>query len=444
MEEQDKSLQVSQLSLEIVISRLPKTLKDCINEFKTEEQRLIALSAITALAGSLMPDVQIRYADKIEYPFLYLLISMPPASGKGSLNLLHKLIEGINVKMRMENEDAMMAYKREVKAIEDLKDKSIPLPKAPRQPLHLIPGNTTSSKLNEQLAENDGIIGSLILETETDGLTMMLSNKMGEANSVLFRKAFHHEFDSQLRKRKGEHLIISRPKLSIIVSGTPVHIKGLFKGNEDGLFSRFMIVSGNSPLEWMDVRPTKGEVSLDEKFKGYGKNYTALFDHFKDRRLEVMFSEFQWDKINSIGEDYMLQAVEEAGEYASSIGKRHAGMICRVAAIFTAIRHFESDSTSETLYCSGGDFESAIWLVDQSFNNSLAVFKTLKGKKSKGISKKEDFFKKLPDSFSLSEVDCLMSDLKVKRRTASRYILQLREEGRLECIGYPRYRKVAS
>lgn len=442
MEEQDKSLQVSQLSLEIVISRLPKTLKDCVVEFKTEEQRLIATYAVTALTGSLMPEVFIRYANKIEHPCLMLLISMPPASGKGGLNLMYKLVEEINSDMRVENEKAMNAYIREVKAIEELKDKSIPLPKPPKQPLHLIPGNTTSSKMNEQLAENDGLIASLIMETETDGLTMMLSNKMGEANSILFRKAFHHEYESQLRKRKGEHLVISRPKLVIIVSGTPSHIKGLFRGNEDGLFSRFMIVTGNSPLVWEDVRPTPGKQSLDEVFAELGKNFTALFDHFKDQKLEVQFSSYQWDKINSVGEDYMIHSVEEAGDYASSIGKRHANMLCRLAAILTAVRHYESKSASEVLYCNGADFETALWMVDQSAKNALEVFKQLEGKYKKGNSKKEAFYKAMPETFVLSEVTNLYDELNIKRRTVNRYVQQLMNEGLLECLSYAVYRKV--
>lgn len=439
---QDKSLLVSQWNQEQVINCLPETLKECVLQFKTEEQQLIALYSVVTLTGSLMPNVSVRYADKIEHPCLYLLISMPPASGKGGLNLMYKLVEEINSKMRLENEESLRNYLREVKAIEDLKDKSILIPKPPKQPLHLIPGNTTSSKLNEQLAENDGLIASLIMETETDGLTLMLSNKMGEANSVLFRKAFHHEFDSQLRKRKGEHLVISRPKLAIIVSGTPSHIKGLFKGNEDGLFSRFLIVSGNSPLEWMDVRPTEGKKSLDETFSELGKNFTRLYVHFEDRKLEVKFSSYQWDKINSIGEDYMFQATEEAGEYASSIAKRHSAMLCRIATTLSAVRHFEKGMETYTLYCGGQDFEMALWMVNQSFNNSLAVFKTLEGKKSKGKSKVYEFFKRLPDKFVMSEQKVVLDELKIKNRTGNRYLKQLREEGFIEMSRYPVYQKI--
>lgn len=438
------SLKVSQWTHDLVVDNLPETLKECVMHFKTEEQKLIAMYSLVTLTGSLMPEVSVRYADKIEHPCLYLLVSMPPASGKGGLNLMYKLVEEINLILRKRNEEKMRSYLCELKEIEELKDKSIQIPKPPKQPLHLIPGNTTSSKLNEQLAENDGLIASLIMETETDGLTLMLANKMGEANSVLFRKAFHHEFDSQLRKRKGEHLVISRPKLAIIVSGTPSHIKGLFKGNEDGLFSRFLIVTGKAPLEWMDVRPTQSKKSLDEIFTDLGKIFTKLFKHFEGRKLSVAFSQYHWDKINSVGEDYMIQSMEIAGEYASSIGKRHTVMLTRIAAVFTAVRHFEKNLITEELYCNGVDFEMALWLVDQSFHNSIAVFKTLSGKKTNGKSKELEFLDLLPNEFILKDQVEIRNTLKISYRTASRYVLKLIEMGKLEVVKHGVYSKISN
>jgi hypothetical protein len=203
-----------------------------------------------------------------------------------------------------------------------------------------------------------------------------------------------------------------------------------------------MIVTGNSPLIWEDVRPTSGKRSLDEVYAGLSKNFTAMFEHFKDKKLEVQFSSYQWDKINSIGEDYMIHSVEEAGDYASSIAKRHANMLCRIAAILTAVRHFESKSTSEVLYCSGADFESALWMVDQSAKNALEVFKQLEGKYKKGNSKKDAFFKAMPETFVLSEVANLYAELNIKKRTVNRYVQQLMKEGQLECLAYAVYRKV--
>ena len=138
----------------------------------------------------------------------------------------------------------------------------------------------------------------------------------------------------------------------------------------------------------------------------------------------------------------MIHSVEEAGEYASSIGKRHANMLCRMAAILTAVRHYESKSTSDVLFCNGADFETALWLVDQSAMNSLEVFKTLEGKKSKCNSKKDAFFKAMPETFVLSEVANLYADLNIKKRTVNRYVQQLMNDGLLECLSYAVYRKV--
>jgi Protein of unknown function (DUF3987) len=194
-------------------------------------------------------------------------------------------------------------------------------------------------------------------------------------------------------------------------------------------------------LIWEDVRPTPGKRSLDEVFAELGKNFMAMFEHFKDKKLEVQFSGYQWDKINSIGEDYMIHSVEEAGDYASSIAKRHANMLCRIAAILTAVRHFESKSTSEVLYCSGGDFETALWMVDQSAMNALEVFKQL-GRYSQGSTKKDAFYQAMPETFVLSEVANILDELKIKKRSANRYVQQLTNEGLLECLSFAVYRKV--
>jgi hypothetical protein len=202
-----------------------------------------------------------------------------------------------------------------------------------------------------------------------------------------------------------------------------------------------MIVTGNSSLVWEDVRPTPGKRSLDEVFAELGKNFTVLFDYFKDKNLEIQFSSYQWDKINSVGEDYMIHSVEEAGDYASSIAKRHANMLCRIAAIFTAVRHFESKSTSEVLYCNGADFETALWLIDQSAKNALEVFKQLGGY-TKGSTKKDAFFKAMPETFVLSEVEHIYAELKIKKRSANRYVEQLLKEGLLETVSFAVYRKI--
>jgi hypothetical protein len=117
-------------------------------------------------------------------------------------------------------------------------------------------------------------------------------------------------------------------------------------------------------------------------------------------------------------------------------------MLCRLAAILTAVRHFESKSTSDVLYCNGADFETALWLVDQSAKNALEVFKQLEGKYKKGNSKKEAFFSVMPETFVLSEVTNLYADLNIKKRTVNRYVQQLMNEGQLECLSYAVYRKV--
>jgi hypothetical protein len=53
------------------------------------------------------------------------------------------------------------------------------------KPILLISANTTSSKLTEQLAENNGEMMALLFETETDAMTNMMGNKFEGDNSMI-------------------------------------------------------------------------------------------------------------------------------------------------------------------------------------------------------------------------------------------------------------------
>jgi hypothetical protein len=139
----------------------------------------------------------------------------------------------------------------------------------------------------------------------------------------------------------------------------------------------------------------------------------------------------------------MIHSVEQAGEYASSIGKRHANMLCRIAAILTAVRHFERKASEEAVFCNGADFETAVWLIDQSAMYSLEVFKMLGGNKTKVNSRKEAFLNAMPETFVLSEVGHIYEKLNIKKRSANRYVEQLIKEGLLETVSFAVYRKVS-
>jgi hypothetical protein len=434
------------LNFDRLIQDISPTLKQCIDLMDSYEEKKIATYAVITLAGSLMANVAVNYDGSINHPQLMLLISYPPASGKGKLNHLLELINSIN----MEVTDQTMQLARKYKSALDMykadikKGSMTDEPIRPNQPLYLIPGNTTSSKLMQQLAENGDSQVGLIFETETDALANMLGTTHGLDNSMMLRKVYHHESISQMRKTKDEHFVASRPKLSIIVSGTPSQIPKLFTSNSDGLFSRFMIVSGTSPIVWKDVKPVEGSLPLSSQFKALGKNFYSLWKHHcYQKTLNIVFSDYQWGIINNQGDYLQTICLEEGGENAVSIARRHMNMLTRIASILTATRHYESGSASGELQCNMTDFNIALGLTSYSFQQALVLFNKLPGEVHKNPKRAMELYQMLPDIvFSINQIKPVVDEMKVGERMIQRYINELKDAGLVIDVSNNRYKKV--
>ena len=256
-------------------SRLPEILKTILRVFKTPEEKAMVLFALIVISGSLMPEVKINYDNKLNYLALMLLVIYPPASGKGALSFVKKLLGKINRKLLSEYTINVQDYKTKV----DLYKRSIrtgvplPYPVKPKNIQILSPANISSSKLIEQLADN-GIEYMLnLFETEADawGVTAATSD-FASMNSTILRQAFHHETISQSRKMNDEQLVAESPKLCVVLSGTVNQIKNIFKSGEDGLWSRFLVLHGEGTTEWKNVKPDKGGLVLNDFFEIHNIN----------------------------------------------------------------------------------------------------------------------------------------------------------------------------
>ena len=426
------------------INDLPDLLKGTVNLMESPQEKYMGLYATTVLTGSLMPHVWINYDGKVNHTALMLLVSFPPAAGKGKLALLPLVLKKINDELRATNNRLMKNYLMEMKAFE--KDKkagnATHPPEKPRLKLLLIPANTTSSKLTEQLAENNGDMMALLFETETDALTNIMWNKFGGDNSMIFRKVFHHEQISQMRKNNSEHLEVMNPKMSIVITGTPSQIPKLFHSNQDGLLSRFTIISGTASVVWKDVQPCETCVPLNTLFEKKADAYYKLFKFFKDKHVEVKFTNEQWIQLNETGAQRLEHSNQEGGENATSIAKRHGNMTIRLAGIFTMVRYFESGLSSPVVLCNDIDFQIASWMAEQSYQCSIELFKDLPGEKGDVDERMEEVFDILPQKFKTKELSPIYKSLNLSKRTVERILNKLKKAGRLTSLKKGEYEKV--
>jgi len=436
--------QQNEYNLLCVINNTPNLLRSTINLMETPQEKYMSLYAITVIAGALMPNVWTNYDGKVNHPALMLLVSFPPAAGKGKLALLPLVLNKINEELRVNNNALMKQYMMDLKEYLNNKKSGNTThpPEKPRLKLLLIPANTTSSKLTEQLAENNGEMMALLFETETDALTNMMGSKFGGDNSMIFRKVFHHEQISQMRKLNSEHFEVISPKMAIVITGTPSQIPKLFHSNQDGLLSRFMVISGTASLVWKDVQPCDSCVPLNKLFEGKAAEYYKVFHFFRNKNLEVKFTTEQWTQLNKIGAKRLEHSNVEGGENATSIAKRHGNMTVRIATIFSALRYYESNSADAVIVCSDEDFKIASWMVEQSYQSCIELFKELPGERNDLDERMQEVFDMLPNKFKTKELTPIYKSLGVSQRTLERILVKLKKAGRLSTLNRGEYEKV--
>lgn len=416
-----------------VINNLPAPIQSVFKDFETATDKIMALYAVTGLTSALVPHVWVNYGDTKNFMPLMVLIAFPPGSGKGKLALLVKLVRGI-VKEQMEENSLLRRKYIQQKHLYEKSLKSgspIEHPKKPAYPLLLIPGNITASKLTEQLDENNGNMVVLIFESEIDALTNMMGNaQFGKDTSMMLRKVFHTEGISIMRKG-GDHFDIPNPKLALVLTGTHSQIPSLFNTNKDGLISRFLVVMGDAPLVWKDVQPCETCEPANTHFEKLSSVYYSLYKYFQNRTVEFKLQQEHWNVINEFGKTRLQESFEEAGENATSIAKRHALMIARIAGVFSMVRYFENKCEDEIFYCNNVDFQSALWMAEESYECSLRMLENLPGEKSAGDDHSDEFFGMLPSFFQRRELSPLEKSLKISDSTISRLLKKLVDAGRL-------------
>ena len=95
----------------------PHALLDILRFGDTPEQRdVLLLAAVGAIGASLGPAVRCLYSRRWFYPCLQLFVIAPPASGKGVLSWVRKLVEPIHDDIRSSVKEHVKQYRKELAA----------------------------------------------------------------------------------------------------------------------------------------------------------------------------------------------------------------------------------------------------------------------------------------------------------------------------------------
>ena len=406
----------------IVYQRLPKLLKEAVkpmNSFGDREKDVFLISALGILSG-LFPKVEGLYHGSRLAPPLNVFVIAPAASGKGVMVNAKMLGDRIHKEFLKENKKKIKEFKIAKSKINNESDKSNVGPVKPLEAVLYIPGNISSAAVINHLSNNEGV--GIIAESEADTVTVSLRQDWG-GFSDLIRKTFHHETVSSSRKGKdgfmleGNFLEIERPKLAIVITGTPGQVRGLVDSPENGLFSRFCYYSYKKVPKWRNI---SGQSDFDlDSYYSILSDEVYKIHKFYNESYSFLLSNPQWGLFNKNMKE-MFEKVDKEDLFSSVT---RLGIIAfRVAMILSILRHFENKESSKKIECIEEDFQNAMDIVKVLNHHAKKVESSLSYKsKTSDLGYKAVFLNKLPKGqFTKEDALKIAGKLDLSERTAGR------------------------
>ena len=283
-------------------SGLPQFLKDCVQYASDPRERDIILLGSLNCCSALFPGVSFFYKNALYSSHFYHALVANAAAGKGVVAFILSLLDATQEYYDRQRRDQKKAFEKaqmawEAEVHQALREHRSPdSDKKPEEPKakYLKTSSTTKSRLLEQLATN-GELGCHMSSTEINTLISSLAQDYGKYEDILC-KAAHHEEISQSYKIDGDPIVVPRPHLALIMSGTPEQFTGFFRSHENGLYSRFLIYTRQLNPHWETCAPGEGRVDLREHFHTLGKKLFEMHKLLLESPTLVTFTPGQWER----------------------------------------------------------------------------------------------------------------------------------------------------
>ena len=415
---------------------------------------ILILGSLTVFSACI-PNVYGVYDRREVFSNLFLFVTARASAGKGRLSLCRHLAAPIHQALRDKYRKQMKKYEAAQVAYAINRKNSLEVP--PKEPPFLtlfVPANSTATVVYQTLAQNNGV--GLLFETEGDTLANAFNSDLGNYSDG-FRKAFHHETISYLRKKDHEFVEIVKPKFSAVLSGTPQQILNLIPDAENGLFSRFIFYVMQTELVWHDMFSNSDSSTADEQFKQIGLDFYAFLKKFPKNPVQFTLSRTQQKQFNDFFEATQLHYAQQLGDEIVASVRRLGLILFRVAMILSVLRLIDevpAKKIGERLVCIDADFDTALAMVKTLLQHSVAVFQTLprkpdksaalKGRRQLAAASREKFLAALPNTFDRPTYIQVAASLNIIEKTAERYIFDLCKSGQLDHPSHGQYIKTFS
>jgi len=427
--------------------QLPDILKRIVADaVSAVDADLLILGSLTVFSACL-PNVYGVYDRREVFSNIFLYVTASASTGKGRLSLCRHLAAPLHRELREQYRKSMEKYKQEqLQYVMNKKKGEAAEPEEPPFLTLFIPANSTATVVYQTLSQNNGV--GLLFETEGDTLANAFNSDLGNYSDG-FRKAFHHETISYLRKKDREYVEITKPKFSAILSGTPEQVFNLIPSAENGLFSRFIFYVMPTEIVWHDMFDASEGPTADELFKEIGRDFYQFHKLLGAQPIRFTLQQEQQRRFNAF---FSKTQAEYAALFGNDIiaSVRRLGLILfRFAMILTVLRQMDDgvfplalDDGKETLLvCTDADFETALAMVKVLLQHTVRVFQALprrterrfrQDRRQRTESYMQTFLAALPEAFSRSGYLQTAADMGINEKTAERYIAELCRSGLLE------------
>ena len=427
--------------------QLPDILKRIVADAVSPvDADLLILGSLTVFSACL-PNVYGVYDRREVFSNLFLYVTASASAGKGRLSLCRHLAAPLHRELREQYRKSMERYKQEqLQYVMNKKKGEASEPEEPPFLTLFIPANSTATVVYQTLSQNNGV--GLLFETEGDTLANAFNSDLGNYSDG-FRKAFHHETISYLRKKDREYVEITKPKFSAILSGTPEQVFNLIPSAENGLFSRFIFYVMPTEIVWHDMFDASEGPTADELFKEIGRDFYQFHKLLGAQPIRFTLQQEQQWRFNAF---FSKTQAEYAALFGNDIiaSVRRLGLILfRFAMILTVLRQMDegafpldlSDGKEALLVCTDADFDTALAMVKVLLQHTVRVFQALprrterrfrQDRRQRTESYMQTFLAALPDAFSRSGYLQTAADMGISEKTAERYIAELCRSGMLE------------
>ena len=425
--------------------KLPEMVEAIARNGNSEQDADVLILGTIVTLSSCLPHVYGIYGDRPVFPNLFLFVTAPASAGKGRLTLCRRLVQPIQDQFRNLFNQELEKYRKERAAYEQRRKKD-PTVKAPREPVRkmlIIPANSSATMIYQILAENGG--QGLMFETEGDTLANIFASDYGNYSDG-FRKAFHHEPISYMRRKDHEYVELMQPKLSTVLSGTPRQIAALIPDAENGLFSRFLFYYVDFQLTWLNVFSGQGD-ALDETFDAISHQVLALYQRLlQSPDIRFSFTSAQKRVFNTFFSRAQRQYWKRLGDSIIASVRRMGLITFRIAMVLSILRLAGKNELPELVYCSDEDFTSSMTIARVALSHTVRVYRELSSNElahpaAEGAGRKQELLRLLPDEFDTAMAQEFAQRLSIPRRSAERYLAEWTKAGVLEKVAFGRYQK---